>query len=109
MKNNEFIFISDLFQDNYISVLFKDNTVTFITDDDSYKETQALKWTNWIRSGTYAYPSHDTCQFDDGLQDAFKYSRETPPQSLPLSALLRSRNPSDSIRLSPESFSVLSR
>ena len=31
-----------------------------------------MKWTNWIRSGTYAYPSHDTCQFDDGLQDAFK-------------------------------------
>ena len=34
MKNNEFTFISDLFQDNYISVLFKDNTISFITDDD---------------------------------------------------------------------------
>ena len=34
MKNNEFNFISDLFQDGYISVLFKDNTITFITDDD---------------------------------------------------------------------------
>ena len=57
------------------SITYADDTkpwITFITDDDSYKETQALKWTNWIRSGTYAYPSHDTCQFDDGLQDAFK-------------------------------------
>ena len=34
MKNNEFTFISDLFQDSYISVSFKDNTITFITDDD---------------------------------------------------------------------------
>lgn len=34
MKNNEFNFISDLFQDSYISVSFKDNTITFITDDD---------------------------------------------------------------------------
>jgi hypothetical protein len=57
------------------SITYADDTkpwISFVTDDDSYKENQVLKWTNWIRSGTYAYPDHDSCQFDDGLQDAHK-------------------------------------
>ena len=54
------------------SIKFADETkpwLSFVPDDDSYQEMQALKWTNWIRTGTFKYPNHDECQYDDALQD----------------------------------------
>ncbi|MBO4614617.1 MAG: T9SS type A sorting domain-containing protein [Bacteroidales bacterium] len=57
------------------SITYADETkpwIYFVTDDDSYQETQGLKWTNWIKSGSFVYPSHDSCKFDDGNQDSYK-------------------------------------
>ena len=54
------------------SITFADDSkpwLSFVPDDDSYQEMQALKWTNWIRTGTFRYPNHDECQYDDALQD----------------------------------------
>ena len=54
------------------SITFADETkpwLSFFADVDAYQEVQALKWTNWIRTGTFRYPNHDPGQYDDDLQD----------------------------------------
>ena len=54
------------------SITFADETkpwLSFFADMDAYQEVQALKWTNWIRTGTFRYPNHDAGQYDDALQD----------------------------------------
>ena len=54
------------------SITFADDTkpwLTFLADEDAYQENQTLKWTNWIKTGTFRYPNHEPCQYDDNLQD----------------------------------------
>ena len=54
------------------SITYADETkpwLTFFADMDAYQEVQSLKWTNWIRTGTFRYPSHEDGQYDDALQD----------------------------------------
>ena len=56
------------------SITFEDETkpwLSFVPDDDSYQEMQALKWTNWIRTGTFRYPSVEAGTYDLDLQDFY--------------------------------------
>lgn len=54
------------------SITFADETkpwLNFVADDDSYQEVQNLKWTNWIRTGTFRYPTVEAGTYDLDLQD----------------------------------------